>query len=143
MKPKSKQKPTIRVVAGVALRNGSILVTRRPEGKPYPHRWEFPGGKVERGETDAEALVRELLEELNVRVDVGEEIGSYGWEYPEKRVDLHFYSIRVVEGEPAPVGVAEIRWVDPEETERLDFLEADLEFLKRLREPGHGEADVK
>ena len=143
MKPKSERKPTIRVVAGVALKNGSILVTRRPAGKPYPDRWEFPGGKVEKGETDTEALVRELSEELNVRVDIGEKIGSYGWEYPEKRVDLHFYSIRVVEGEPVPVGVAEILWVDPAETDQLDFLEADLELLKRLRERDNGGTDAK
>ena len=133
------ERPWIRVVAGVALRGDRVLAAKRPAGKPYPDRWEFPGGKVERGETDGEALRRELREELGVTAEIGDEIDSCLHKYPEKVVDLHFYRIRSMEGEPAAIGVAELRWIEPDKTEGMDFLEGDRAFLEKLRDPSRRE----
>ncbi|MBN1824832.1 MAG: (deoxy)nucleoside triphosphate pyrophosphohydrolase [Candidatus Eisenbacteria bacterium] len=129
------EKPFLRVVAGVAFRGGRILVTRRPPGAPYAGLWEFPGGKVEPGESDREALVREFREELEIEPRVGEEIATGRHEYPEKTVELHFYRVDALSGDPRPTGVAEIRWIDPERPGNLDFLAGDRELLDRLREP--------
>jgi 8-oxo-dGTP diphosphatase len=127
--------PRIRVVAGVALRDGLFLAALRPEGTPYAGFWEFPGGKVEPGETDREALRREIREELGVEAEIGEEVARGVHEYPEKIVELHFYRILELKGEPAAIGVASIRWVDPVEAERAEFLEGDAKFLGKLADP--------
>ncbi|MFH1277141.1 MAG: (deoxy)nucleoside triphosphate pyrophosphohydrolase [Candidatus Eisenbacteria bacterium] len=132
MRPRIR-KPSIRVVAGVARRGRRVLAALRPEGKPYPGFWEFPGGKVEEGESDAEALRREFREELGVEAAVGSEIASYTHEYPEKIVELHFLEIVDLGGEPSAIGVAEIRWVGPVETGSMPFLEGDRKFLEGLR----------
>lgn len=102
----------VRVVAAVIVREGRVLLTRRPSGTHLEGLWEFPGGKVEAGETDGLALARELEEELGI----GTEVGSLFWEtrhaYPEKTVHLLFYRATIVRGEPEPVQVAEVDWVD-------------------------------
>ena len=128
-------KPFYRVVAGVALRDGKLLVTRSPPGGPCPGWWEFPGGKVETGESDREALAREFREELEVEARIGGEIADARHEYPEKIVDLRFYRIEDLRGRPRPVGVAEIRWIDPDESGELEFLAGDREILDLLRDP--------
>lgn len=110
-----------------------MLAALRPEGKPYAGWWEFPGGKVEPGESDAEALARELREELGVTAEVGGEIDAYEHEYPEKIVELHFLEIVDLGGEPEAIGVAELRWVAPGETAAMKFLDGDREFLESLR----------
>lgn len=129
-------KPRLRVVAGIARRGRRVLAALRPEGRPYAGFWEFPGGKVEDGESDAEALRREFREELGVEAVVGGEIASYVHEYPEKIVELHFLEIVDLGGEPEAIGVAELRWVGPIDTASLPFLEGDREFLEGLRECG-------
>jgi mutator protein MutT len=129
------EKPKLRVVAGVAFRGGRMLVAKRLAGKPYPLLWEFPGGKVEEGEEDRDALRREVREELGVEARVGSEIGSCVHEYPEKIVNLRFFHIESFSGRPRPIGVAELRWVSPAEAEQLPFLEGDRGFLAKLRTP--------
>jgi 8-oxo-dGTP diphosphatase len=117
------------VVIGVAvLRAGQVLVARRggPDGG-----WEFPGGKVEAGETDQVAGQRELEEELGLQVLVGE---SFGLEEPigEKYL-LRVYFAELVAGEPVLHEHAEIRWVGPAELDGLDWLAPDRPFLPVLR----------
>ena len=117
------------VVIGVAvLRAGQVLVARRggPDGG-----WEFPGGKVEAGETDEVAGQRELEEELGLQVLVGK---SFGLEEPigEKYL-LRVYFAELVAGEPVLHEHAEIRWVGPAELDDLDWLAPDRPFLPVLR----------
>jgi 8-oxo-dGTP diphosphatase len=132
MKP---EKPFVRVVAGVAYRDGRLLAALRPEGKPYAGRWEFPGGKVEPGETDEDALRRELHEELGVEARIGDEIDVRRHEYPEKIVELHFYRIVEWREEPLAIGVGALRWFTPEEAGEAPFLEGDREFLTKMKNP--------
>ena len=101
----------IPVVAALIVRAGKLLIARRPEGKHMAGRWEFPGGKLERGESPEEAIEREIREELAVEIRAGRIYQAIAYSYPEKDVLLLFYAAALVSGEPRPVEEAEIRWV--------------------------------
>lgn len=122
----------IRVVAAVIERGGEVLVSYRHPKGARPAQWEFPGGKVERGETEAKALVREIREELGVEAEVGKLVRRLVHAYSEVDVEIAFYRTRIVSGEPRPLVMAEIRWVPRRELANLDFLEADRPFVNEL-----------
>jgi len=126
----------INVVAAVLSDGERFLVTRRKSG-----RWEFPGGKVEPGEGLAEALVRELKEELAIEVRVGQRLALVEHAYPDRRVILHALACRLIRGRPRAVGVQEARWLRVEEMAGLDFLEADYAIIKELASPSFGAGD--
>jgi 8-oxo-dGTP diphosphatase len=126
---------TLRVAAGVAERNGLVLVTRRQQGVHLEGHWEFPGGKCEPGESFSECLARELREELDVDVTVGEEIFRTVHEYLDRRVELHFFRCEI-EGEVIPQLGQEARWLAPSELRTLEFAPADLELVDRLNRLG-------
>jgi 8-oxo-dGTP diphosphatase len=120
----------IRVVAAVVRRGGALLVTRRPDRPDARGQWEFPGGKVEPGEDEPQALRREIAEELGCAVDVGPLLLRHHHRYPSLEVELAFYAARLADGaEPQALGVSELRWAAPEALPGLDFLEADLAVL--------------
>jgi len=121
------------VVAALIERGGRILICRRRLDQPHPLKWEFPGGKVEPGESPAQALRRELEEELAVRAVIGAEIERYEFCYPGKPpILLIFYAVTEFAGEPRNCVFEEMRWVDRRELPHFDFLEGDIEFVKRL-----------
>jgi 8-oxo-dGTP diphosphatase len=123
----------IRVVAAVVRRADAILVTRRLDRPGRPGQWEFPGGKVEPGEGDAEALARELREELGCEVAVGPILLRHFHRYPDLEVDLAFHACVLAAGvEPAPLGVAEIAWAKIGTLASYDFLEADRAVLGEI-----------
>jgi 8-oxo-dGTP diphosphatase len=123
------------VVAAIIRRGGRILICRRTAAQPHPLKWEFPGGKVEAGESPPEALCRELQEELAVRAQIGDELESYEFRYPGKSpIVLIFYEVTSFDGEPRNCVFEEMRWVAPAELPGFDFLEGDVEFVKRLAE---------
>ncbi|MEW6323092.1 MAG: (deoxy)nucleoside triphosphate pyrophosphohydrolase [Acidobacteriota bacterium] len=121
----------IRVVAAVIERDDAFLLTLRPEGTHLEGHWEFPGGKVHESETDADALRRELHEELGIVADVGPLVDRVRHAYPEKTVELFFYRC-AYEGEPKPMMGQLMRWVPRQELGRLPFPEADRALLQRL-----------
>jgi 8-oxo-dGTP diphosphatase len=122
----------LQVVAGVIQRDGRVLVCRRTELQSHPLQWEFPGGKVEPGETPRDALERELEEELGIAGAQGSEIARYEFEYPGKpRVNLIFFSVESFEGEPGNRIFHEMRWETPDNLADYDFVEGDIEFLNR------------
>jgi mutator protein MutT len=121
----------IEVVAAVIERHGKLLITRRREGAHLPGLWEFPGGKPEPGESLEDALRREIREELDAVVTVGERIETVEWQYPDKRVSLVFFRCRV-EGEPRPLEGQEMAWVRPTELARYEFPAADAVLIARL-----------
>jgi 8-oxo-dGTP diphosphatase len=121
----------LEVVAAVIQRGGRILITRRPRGSHLEGYWEFPGGKPHPGETHAEALRREIAEELDVAATVGDRLHSVDWTYPDRRVRLTFYQC-TVEGEPRPLEGQEMAWVAPADLGRYAFPPADAQVLRRL-----------
>jgi 8-oxo-dGTP diphosphatase len=121
------------VVAALIQRSGRILICRRTAAQPHALKWEFPGGKVEAGESPPEALRRELQEELAVRAQIGDEVERYEFGYPGKStILLIFYAVAVFTGEPRNCVFNEMRWVAPADLPSFDFLEGDVAFVKRL-----------
>jgi mutator protein MutT len=119
------------VTAAVIERAGGYLVTRRQRGVHLEGYWEFPGGKCEAGESLAECLRRELMEELGVDAEVGDELLAVTHDYPERRVELHFLSCTLA-GAPTPRLGQEMRWVPRAELTTLQFPPADDELIAQL-----------
>jgi 8-oxo-dGTP diphosphatase len=119
------------VAAAVIEQDGRFLLTRRLEGTHLAGRWEFPGGKCEPGETHAEALARELEEELAVPVAVGQRILFTTHTYDERMVELHFYETRLL-GTPTPQLGQPMRWASREELGQLDLPAADAALITLL-----------
>jgi 8-oxo-dGTP diphosphatase len=124
-------KPAIVVVAAVIEDGDAFLVTRRQAGVHLEGLWEFPGGKIDPAETHAGALKREIREELDVEIEVGEAIFETSHDYPDLTVTLFFYRC-VLEGAPRPVLGQEMRWVRRAELLTLSFPPADAELIQRL-----------
>jgi 8-oxo-dGTP diphosphatase len=121
------------VSAGVIIRNAQVLVGQRRRGDRHALKWEFPGGKVEHGESPQQALVRELAEELQIDARVGLELARYEHDYPSgSRVHLLFFAVNEFAGEPKARVFEQIRWIPTAELPTVDFLEGDLDFVRRL-----------
>jgi 8-oxo-dGTP diphosphatase len=120
------------VVAAVIERDGRILIARRPADRHLGGLWEFPGGKRRAGETPEAALAREIREELDAAVTVGELLEDVEWAYPEKTVALRFYRC-ALEGEPRAAEGQELAWVAPADLSRYAFPDADQAMVARLR----------
>ena len=124
----------LQVVAAILQREGRILICRRKPEQSHPLKWEFPGGKVEDGESPAGALSRELEEELGIRGAIGNEIARYEYAYPGKHpILLIFFRVEEFEGEPHNLIFHEIRWEPPHNLGEFDFLEGDLDFIRTFR----------
>lgn len=123
--------PPVVVVAAVIERDGAFLLTLRPAGTHLADHWEFPGGKVDERETHAEALRRELFEELDIVARVGELAHIVTHVYPEKTVELHFYRCDFV-GEPKPMMGQGMKWVRRDELTGLPFPDADRALIALL-----------
>lgn len=130
-------KREIRVAAGVVWKDGRLLCCRRPDGSPMGGWWEFPGGKLEPGETPEAALSRELKEELGLMVIKCQPWQSLTHDYEEQglRVHLHFFHVTEFEGEPVPLEGQEFVWADPDEAKSLAFLPADAGIVRKLAQP--------
>jgi 8-oxo-dGTP diphosphatase len=94
--------------------------------------WEFPGGKVEAGETDLEALKREVKHRVGVEIEPGAQISSVSHEYEHYTVELHLYDCRITHGEPSAVNVHQFRWVESDDFDRLPFTPADEASMTKL-----------
>ena len=119
------------VVAAVIEREGRFLVTRRQAGVHLAGLWEFPGGKIDPDETHADALHRELREELDADVAVGNLVLATTHAYPEKTVTLYFYAC-TLQSDARPMLGQEMRWVDRDELRTLRFPAADQELINTL-----------
>ena len=124
---------TVRVVAALIDReDGRVLITQRRPQAFMPLKWEFPGGKVEAGESDETALVREIKEELGVEVEVGLHFMGLEHDYPDFSIDFHVYHCRLLSGEMKKHGVHDLRWVLPEELDSFEFPPADEPTIEKL-----------
>jgi len=124
--------PTIRVVAAVIAQDGCYLVTQRRPTAVLPLLWEFPGGKVEPGETDLEALKREIKHRVGVDVEPGAQISTDSHSYEHYTLELHLYDCRITKGEPKAENVHQFRWVESADFDELAFTPADEISMSKL-----------
>jgi 8-oxo-dGTP diphosphatase len=122
----------IRVVAAVIARDGRYLITQRRPTAVLPLLWEFPGGRVEPGESDADALLREVMHRLGVEVKVGALISFVSHPYERYTVDLHLYECTIVQGEPLEQNVLAYRWVTSVDFDQYPFTPADEISMSKL-----------
>ena len=123
----------IDVVCGVIEdAGGRYLACLRPEGKHLEGLWEFPGGKVEAGESPETALARELLEELAVEVEVGAALKSVIWNYELRTIRLLPFRCKIIAGQPQAIEHERIQWCLPEQFEDLTWAEADIPILHEI-----------
>ena len=123
------------VVAAVIEEDNRFLLTRRQPGVHLAGMWEFPGGKIDASETHAAALEREIQEELDAAVKVGELVFHTTHDYPDRTVTLFFYRCTLV-GAPRPLLGQEMRWVPRDELASLGFPPADEALITLLLESG-------
>lgn len=128
----------IAVVAGLIVRDGKLLIAQRPGDKHMGGRWEFPGGKIEKGESPEKALARELSEELGIEVKVGRIYHAVMHSYPEKDVLLMFYRCSLISGQPEPIEEADVRWIEEKELRAYDWAEADIPAVQWIEHDGFG-----
>lgn len=125
------------MAAGILSRGNRFLVCQRRGAGSFPHKWEFPGGKIEAGEGARAALDRELKEELNVTVEEAGEVFRHTHEYAGgTRVELVFFEVLSYGGNPRNQVFERIEWVAAGELVELDFLEGDLPLVQALRDGG-------
>ena len=119
------------VVAALIERDGRILICQRRQGQAHELKWEFPGGKVETGETPESALQRELREELGIEAKVDGEITRYEHTYPNRAaILLIFFRVTGFSGEPRNLVFERMEWEPRERLPHYHFLEGDIEFMK-------------
>jgi len=124
----------VRVAAAVILRaDGAVLLAQRPPGKPYAGYWEFPGGKLEPGETPAHALARELVEELGIGVVRAAPWLVQEFVYPHAHVELNFFRVFAFEGEPVSHDGQAFAWQDPRAIDVAPLLPANTRVLAALK----------
>ena len=128
----------VEVVAALIWDKGRFMICQRPAHKARGLLWEFVGGKVEAGETKAQALIRECREELAVTVAVGDVFMEVIHEYPDITVHLTLFNATIADGVPQKLEHNDIQWVSPDEIPNYAFCPADEEILRRIISVYHG-----
>jgi 8-oxo-dGTP diphosphatase len=121
------------VTAAILEKDGRILIAKRKKGDHLEYRWEFPGGKLESGETPKECLRRELFEEFGIEVKVGEFVCSSRYTYRHGCIELRAFKVEYLSGRFVIHDHEEIAWALPGELGNYDFAEADIPIAKMIR----------
>jgi 8-oxo-dGTP diphosphatase len=129
---KSKRIIWIPVVTALMKKNGKVLLGQRPEGNTLPGQWEFPGGKLELGESPKQALQRELSEELGIKAEIGDLKIANSHKFGDKGILLLFYEVLYWTGEPKSLHHTELRWVDKETIPSLNIPETNRAMLNDI-----------
>lgn len=124
----------IDVTAAIIEKDGKFLIAKRKKGKHLENKWEFPGGKVEAGETPERCLARELQEEFGIIAQIADFVTESIFDYGDRRIKLLGYRAKYVSGEFLLNDHDEIAWVSPREFNRFDFAEADIPLIKKVLE---------
>jgi 8-oxo-dGTP diphosphatase len=127
----------IPVVCGVIVRDGQVLLARRPPGKHLSLQWEFAGGKVERGEDPVAAIVREIQEELGCTVEITRVLPPFLHDYGTAVIRMIPFVCQLADGSPEPVAIehVELAWVRPADFEQYDLAAADWPVVHAFRQP--------
>lgn len=127
-----RQMKVIKVVAAIMIYNGRVFATQRGYGE-FKDGWEFPGGKVEPEETPQEALVREIKEELNTVIEVGELLDTVEYDYPEFHLSMDCFICKVKSGDLELREHEDARWLTTETLDSVDWLPADLGLIQKIK----------
>ena len=122
----------IHVTAAIIEENGRILLAQRKAGSHLALKWEFPGGKIEKGESLEQCLKRELKEELNVDCEIGDFFCENTYDYGDKLIHLITYRAKIISGVPRAIVHEQIAWVKKEELESYDMPEADVPIVRKI-----------
>jgi 8-oxo-dGTP diphosphatase len=120
------------VSAGIILKNGKILAAQRTHDDELSHKWEFPGGKQEAGESIEACLERELMEEFGVKCKVSSYLGESNYQYPNKKIQLKAFFVDHIAGEFLLNVHDNIKWISIDELPTLDWAPADIELVNQL-----------
>lgn len=123
----------INVVCGIIKKSNKVLIGRRGSGESMPGFWEFPGGKIEKGETNKASLKRELMEELEIDAEVGSLISKYRYDYPDKSINLFFYNISNYSGKINIKVHDKIIWEKLENLKNYKFLPGDIPLINEIQ----------
>jgi 8-oxo-dGTP diphosphatase len=127
-------KKTVEVAAAVIVDDsGRVLATQRGYG-PMKDGWEFPGGKIEPGETGEQAIVREIREELAVDIEIDNALGTVEWDYPDFHLTMHCYRCHVKNGHVTLLEHESARWLSPDSLHSVDWLPADRVILPWIKD---------
>lgn len=126
-------KKHIHVVGAVIIEDGKILCAQRGATKTLAYKWEFPGGKIEEGETAQAALKREIDEEMNCIVEIGEEIDTTVYEYDFAFIHLTTFYCKLIKGKPTLTEHVDIKWLSANELGSLDWAPADIPTVNKLQ----------
>ena len=124
---------TVQVVAAIIRDGNMIFATQRGYGE-YKDGWEFPGGKIEQGETPRQALAREIQEELDTEIVIGDLLTTVEYDYPSFHVCMHCFWCRIVDGIPVLKEHEAARWLDPEQIDSVDWLPADRAIILLIKD---------
>lgn len=128
-----EQPDIIRVTAAILVKDGEVIIAKRKAGLKFADKWEFPGGKIEVNETPEQCLKREMKEEFDIDVSIGEYLGSSIYRYDHISIELLAYRTFWKGGSIILNDHDEIKWVSLEQLDEFDFVPADIAFVEKLR----------
>ncbi len=122
---------TVKVVAAIIIHDGKVFATQRGYGE-FKDGWEFPGGKIEEGETPEEALVREIKEELDTEIEVGEYLDTVEYDYPSFHLSMKCYFCTIKSGQLVLKEHEAAKWLTKDNLDSVDWLPADKNIIFKL-----------
>lgn len=122
----------VKVVAAVIEKDGAFLLCKRGPGGNCPFLWEFPGGKIEENETPFDAIIREIQEELSVKIEPTEIFDEYSFAYPDRDIYFYFIKAKITEGEINPTFHVDTKWIKPHDNAVFELCPADIPIINKL-----------